>query len=163
MHQVYTYAQRNTLVHVKRSICGCRHAFYHQKHCAEGLALQCLVHGSLTIIMIMKCVHDLSHFRTTAARLEKLMNFTINCTSDMPTLECSVDEGFAPALDSLETTYCTFKNTMCQTIGRKQCELYHRVYIRKGYSGLKLCTREEVEPGTRLIRASVEGYYRDCT
>ena len=35
-----TYAN-SVIVQVKRSVCGCRHVFYHQKHCAEGLALQC--------------------------------------------------------------------------------------------------------------------------
>ena len=67
----------------------------------------------------------INYSRTTADRLNELRNFTINCTSDMATLECSVDEGFAPALDSLETTYCAFTNTMNQIIVRKQCELYH--------------------------------------
>ena len=83
----------------------------------------------------------INYSRTTAVRLNELRNFTINCISDMATLECHVNEGFAPALDSLETTYCTFNYPMNQSV-REKCELYHRAYnIRKGYSGLNMNTR----------------------
>ena len=86
------------------------------------------------------CKHDYYTFRTTRDMLEEIWNFTIICTSNMATLECSVDEGFAPALDSLETTYCTFNNTMNETIERGKCELYHRVY----YLGMKAKTTTAV-------------------
>ena len=45
-----TCPQCNTLVHVKRSVYACRHVHLylyimpiHQKHCSEGLALQCFL------------------------------------------------------------------------------------------------------------------------
>ena len=54
--------------------------------------------------------------------LKKLLNFNITCTSNTTTFVCTVDEGFAPALDLPESTYCTFNYT--DTTKREQCKFF---------------------------------------
>ena len=61
-------------------------------------------------------------YRTIRAMLKKLLNFNITCTSNTTTFVCTVDEGFAPALDLLEFTYCTFNYT--DTTKREQCKFF---------------------------------------
>ena len=67
--------------------------------------------------------------------LEGLLNFTITCTSNDDIFVCIVDEEFAPALDLLEFTYCTFEfNDTTNEPLREQCKFFYIVIVNNIYS-----------------------------